>query len=521
MVLLALLSALLVGCGRSPPSAELKAAVERGIRGTRMDLIDTAPPGVAVVDVKIKDLKLIKSATRENAGLPVYEGNWSAKLRFNEPHAWVLVMIDGTKVVRTVAKKGEQLEFNGSLHAALDEDDEKWRIGASVAGDPFQPLIAKVTDSNGTAPIFGYSVVTSGAGTRTTSRGVSFQPHSRLGAIVEENSEEMKKLIEASNEAARKAQEAAAARQQQQREEREAEQRRVQAEREEQQRLAREQAEERRRLAEEEAKREAEARRRARLLPFVQPFTSSHGAAVISDAGIAMGAVILTADVDEENFAVKGSGIDLREMPFREFTFDAAINDRGALVYTTSLTPITIDFTRATDSGISASGGVSLSPLGSDERARVDDLIATGKRLEAATPAALHVEVLGAEDAKSRPADLSIDAIPGTIIFRDRVDTRIAPLFAGDISRGTYSWRQETLSLRLPQPVAAKGLLIRGARTPSDNLLVVINGVHRVRIEAVARDGAAIVTLPPNTEIFDLRFEALGAANSRGIAIIK
>ena len=523
-LILALIATLLVGCGRSPPTKELKAAVERGIRGTRTDIIDTAPPAAEVVDIKINDLKLIKSATRENAGLPVYEANWTAKLRLNEPYAWVLVMIDGAKVVRTVAKKGEQISIKGSLLASLDEDDDKWRIGASVSGEPYEALIRQVTDASGAAPIFGYSVLNSSGGggsARTAPRGVSFQPHSKLGKIVEENSEEMKKLVEASNEAARKAQEAAAALQQQQREQREEQQRRAQAEREEQQRRAREEAEERRRLAEEEAKREAEARRRARLLPFVQPFSSPHGAALVRDAGVRLGAVILAAEVDDEKFTVTGNGIDLREMPFREFTFNAAINDRGVLVYTTSHNPAQIEFTRATDSGISASGGLSLSPLGSDERARIDELIATGKRLASVAPGSLHVESLGAEDAKSRPADLSLDPIPGVIIYRDRVDTRIAPLFAGDISRSTYSWRQETLSLRLAQPLPAKGLLIRGARSATDNLLVIVNGVHRVRIEAIARDGAAIVTLPAGIEIFDVRFEALGAANSRGIAIIK
>ncbi|MBX3356794.1 MAG: hypothetical protein KF745_00040 [Phycisphaeraceae bacterium] len=531
VLMLAAVPVTLTGCGKSPPTGDVKAAIEKEIRSSRPDLIDTSVEGVDVTSITLADFKQIKSATRANAGLPVFEGDWTAKVRFKEPYGWVVVMIDGTRVVRTVANKGDEVECKGTVHAYLDEDDEKWHATAMMQGEPWSTLWDKIADSKGMAPTFAYRVVSSDGGSSTAPRGTDFLPHSKLKPMVVEDSPEMKKLLADSAEKQRIAQEAAEAerqrrqaeaveRQRKAMEEAAERQRIAQAEAAERQRVAQEQAAERRRVAEEEAKQQAEAQRRARLTPLIQPFQGESGAVIVSDAGTTMGTVILNAQVDEEKFTVKGDGIDLREMPFREFTFEATIDPRNVLVMKSSIGAAPLEFSRATASGITGNG-VSLSSLDAAERQRLDALIATGKKLGSATPAGLNVEVLDANAAKARPADLTLTGIPGTIFYRGRNDARIAGLFAGTVSRSAYTWRQELVCIRLPEPGTCAGLYIRGSGAATDNLLVVVNGVHRARIEAMPANGAAIISLPPGTEVLDLRFEALGSAQSRGIAMIK
>jgi len=50
---------------------------------------------------------------------------------------------------------------------------------------------------------------------------------------------------------------------------------------------------------------------------------------------------------------------------------------------------------------------------------------------------------------------------------------------------------------------------------------VVINGVHRITIPAIAQLGGAVVTLPQDLQILDLRLEADGLAQIRGVVLVK
>jgi hypothetical protein len=74
--------------------------------------------------------------------------------------------------------------------------------------------------------------------------------------------------------------------------------------------------------AQEEAQAKAAAARKTRLLAVLAPFQSGT-ALVTTDAGAAMGALLSDVKIDEEKFTVAGKGLSLRDMPFREFTFDA------------------------------------------------------------------------------------------------------------------------------------------------------------------------------------------------------
>jgi hypothetical protein len=98
----------------------------------------------------------------------------------------------------------------------------------------------------------------------------------------------------------------------------------------------------------------------------------------------------------------------------------------------------------------------------------------------------------------------------------------VVPLFAGDLAAGkAYTWRnQEVVALRLDDAAKGSGLYIRGSAVPTENLNVVINGVHRATIASIPKLGGAILTLPPGLEIFDVRLEAVGAAQSRTIGLL-
>ena len=74
--------------------------------------------------------------------------------------------------------------------------------------------------------------------------------------------------------------------------------------------------------------------------------------------------------------------------------------------------------------------------------------------------------------------------------------------------------------MRLNEPMNGSALYIKGGG-PTDNLTVIINGVHKATIPVIAQLGSAIVKLPPGLEILDLRLEAEGTAQARGVVLVK
>jgi hypothetical protein len=259
--------------------------------------------------------------------------------------------------------------------------------------------------------------------------------------------------------------------------------------------------------------------RRARLAPFLPMFKSATGLVITSDAPANMGSVILESLVDEKKGTVAGKGIDLREMPFREFTFEAAPDNAGNLTLTTSVSKAPYAFPPPKDNKVAAGRSGALAMLSDADRANLDRRIELGKRLQGAAPAALTVSVLDAAAAKAREAGLAAGDIPGVVIYRERRNDQVAAMFTAK-SRGRYRWAKESVSLRLAEPMKGKGLYIKNGG-PTDNLTVVVNGVHRATIPAIPQLGAAVVDLPADLEIYDIRLDAGGTAQPRGVVMLK
>jgi hypothetical protein len=274
-----------------------------------------------------------------------------------------------------------------------------------------------------------------------------------------------------------------------------------------------------------DAKRQADATvadeaRRAKFKPFAAPFQTKGGAVITADLTPEMSTVVLDAQVDEAKATLAGRGIDLREMPFRELTYQGSLDARGQLTITTSVAKDPLLFNAATDKGLTYGRTLALTPLADEQRAKLDALIALGKRLGAAAPAILSVEALNAATAKTREASLPASDLPGICLFQKRRNDQVAAMFTVK-ANGRYRWTKEPISLRLSEPLRGKGIYVKGGLGPTDNLTVVVNGVHTASIAAIERSGGAVVTLPADLEILDLVLKAEGTAQARGVVLLK
>jgi hypothetical protein len=490
---------LLAACGGSPPSSNAQAAVRDAVFADNTQAYSAGAEGADVVGISLASWTKEKDAVAP--GLPPrYESTWTAKLRLKEPLGVILEQVDGTKIVRIMADKGAEIAFQGTIGAMRWED--RWEIHAFSAGEPWKALF----DETGGLPM-GYRVIDGGS-QNFAFRNTTFVPLSKLGPYVIEGSEEWKKMIAAAVEKQRQAQEA------------QAERLRLQREAAESQRLAREQAlQGQRQKAQEEAEQRAAAARQARLEPTIKPFQSQNGLLLTSATGPS--SLIAAAEVDEAAFTARGSGVDFRDMPFREFTFESSCDERGIVTFKTSLAEAPLQLRAAANDALSGQG-ITLAPLAAAERARLDETLALGKRLGAAAPLTIAPEVIEPAALAAREAGLELSGLSGTVVYLSRIDARVNPLFAGDLKQNRpYAWRgQQVVALRLAEPVKGSGLYYRGSNA-TDNLLVTINGVHTVKLAAVPRLGAAVIPLPADLEILDLRLEARGSASARTIGLIK
>jgi hypothetical protein len=323
----------------------------------------------------------------------------------------------------------------------------------------------------------------------------------------------------------RKAQEAAA----EQARARAAEQERQRAEVAERQRLAQEEAKrkqeeaaEQARVAAAEAKKKAEEQQHARLLAVLNPLQSPAGAVITAEAGKELGTVVLEAAIDDPKLAVAGRALDLREMPFRELTFEGAVDARGAFTWKSSLGGDPIVYAASADKLVSRAG-FTIAALSADERAPLDAIIARGKELASAAPAALTVETLDAEAAKAREAQLELVGLAGTVLYRGRVNAAVAPLFAADLGASkAFGWRnQEIVAIRASVPARGRGLYLRGTAAASTQCVVTINGVHAATVASIPRLGGVIVAFPAELEVMDVRVQATGAVSMRTIGLVK
>lgn len=264
----------------------------------------------------------------------------------------------------------------------------------------------------------------------------------------------------------------------------------------------------------------ADDARRAKFAPFAAPFESRSGSVITTDLAPEMSLVILEAQADASTSTVSGRGLDLREMPFRELTLEGKQDARGVLSLTTSLAKEPILFNAATDKGLTYGRTSALTILADDRRAQLNALIDLGKRLGSAAPVILTTETLTAAAAKTREASLQASDIPGICIYQKRKSDPVAAMFTVK-ANGKFRWTNEPISLRLSAPLRGKGLYIKGGVGPTDNLTVVLNGVHTANIAAIEKLGAAIVNIPADLEILEIVLKAGGTAQARGVVLLQ
>ncbi len=516
----------LCSCG-GPPTDQANQEIEKSVRSARADLFDAQPTAAQVTNIRLAGWEKSDVGAAGANGIQAFSSNWTASLRFTEPIGFVLAQIDGTKVVRIVAKPGEELQFTGEVSAM--KMDSAWQVSAfnKQKGDagPYEAMWTTAAGGADGKITMGYQVIENGLSVRGAGRSSYFEPLSRLQPCVAEGSDEERAFSAKLQEQQKKNMAAAAAREKQRQEAAQEQQRlqqeaqaKVAAERVEQQRLA---AVEQQQKVEAQQQ-QAAAARHEQLLPLLAPLQSTFGAVITTDAPAAMATALLAIEVDAQGLTAKGKAVELRTMPFREVAFEAKIDTRTGVLTIQPEGGEAMAFGSARG-GIVSRTGQTLAPLGDAVRAQVDAVVALGMRLQGAAAQTIQVEILDAAAAKAREAQLTVVALSGTEFFRSKVAPTIAPLFAGSLSSNKgFAWRgNEVVSIRLTEVAKGTGIYLRGAGAPTDNLVVTINGVHRVVVTSIAKAGGALLTLPPDLEVLDLRFEAQGSTQLRAIALVK
>ncbi|MFZ4576173.1 MAG: hypothetical protein ACOYN0_17445, partial [Phycisphaerales bacterium] len=237
---------------------------------------------------------------------------------------------------------------------------------------------------------------------------------------------------------------------------------------------------------EEEAAAKAAAERQARIDPLFAPFASPHGLMATSSAGMAVGMMITSAEVDRNAMTVSGKGLQLIEAPPVEFTFTGRLDEKGydgpALVVQYSNSSDTFRY-RAGGRDTLAGGVFSVTPLTEKERAQVDARVEKLRSLAASNPIDIRVEHLEAEQFAARASTLQVIGMPGTVTYNGGlIDDSWRTVFDGKPAnfRGT---EPGTIQVRLNQDTRASGLIIYQSRNfSSANVMVTINGVHRMRL---------------------------------------
>lgn len=480
IVILAAL-ALAGGCKKSPPSDKVKAAISQAVVEQRK--------GVELSDFKVEDWQ-------PGPAPESLVSTFTAKLKLTEPVGYISGEINGKNVVHIVAPAGEEIDYSGKL--AAEKQNDAWNVSAFANLDNGW----KKLDEQAGPLTMGYNVI--GNPSRTTAfrrtiglgAGCMLLPISDLNPSVLEKSEELKTLLAQVEQDRQKAQAMAV---------------------------------EMRRQAEEKRKTEAESRlqaeaekHRAKVLPLLAPLKSKMGVAIVTDAGINMGSLITDAQVDEQKLTASGKGLDLRQLPFKEFTFDATIDPTGQnLIIKSSTAAAPMAFARPTEKGLTGSG-MALVILSDTERAAANQLIELGKRISAAAPADLPAEILDAAAVKTRQPKLHASAIPGTFLVKGRNTPAFLPLFAGNVdATKAFNWPKSTLQIRLAAPGHAKGLYIKAGNANTEPITITINGVHHGKIDSIPKNGAAIVSIPIELEITEILLESQGAAQARAITLLE
>ncbi|MBI5852180.1 MAG: hypothetical protein HZB39_14295 [Planctomycetes bacterium] len=109
----------LAACGKSPPADDVRAAIERNVRGASGD------PRGDLRAITIGDWR-----AEEGAAARGVASAWTARLRLDEAAGAVVATLGDTKVVVTLAVAGDELAFEGRVVA--EHLGDHWEIDATT-----------------------------------------------------------------------------------------------------------------------------------------------------------------------------------------------------------------------------------------------------------------------------------------------------------------------------------------------------------------------------------------------------
>ncbi len=129
-------------------------------------------------------------------------------------------------------------------------------------------------------------------------------------------------------------------------------------------------------------------------------------------------------------------------------------------------------------------------------------------RLRQSAPVEIRPVVLTAAEAAARETDMKKASLIGGIAAERG---NLGPLFEANVwyDRNVYyrlGSRQPTV-LRMSKPVNGSAIYIRGGRNACKAFELILNGVHRIKVDVIPAFGAAMIPLPKDIEIYQLAFE--------------
>jgi hypothetical protein len=524
------LSLLFAACGEDhPPSAETQKAVTVAVVGFESGgwgNLGLAQDGAEVRDVEIgawteSEFSTMQRKATERMGgdagdVPIaWSTTWKAKLVLREPVVLIDHELRGKNIVRVIAEAGASLAFTGKVLGTL-LPSSGWDIDASVDGadmmgngGPLQPWHAVAGDVRQGYPVIG---------------NPNMQVRMRSGPRYASQSLLPDALVLGSPEHQR-----LAAEQQKEDEARVAQQLRAQEQRRQQQ-LEQQQAMEaaaKKRVEDAERARaeQLEKARRAaaapRLAPFAAAAAAGHGVMLAVAGSTLRGFVFAEVAYDADKLEARGKGVDLRTLPVRDVAFATAVDAQGNVALTIDGEAKPVALGNATRDVVACSGGLQLFALAEGAARDLAAVVAAAKRDQAGTPAVLTATVLDAAAATERGTSGAPVPMAGDVLHNDRAFPGYAPLFApAPDLKVEHRVNTKPIVLRLAAPVRGAGLLLRGGARGTVATTLVLNGVHRVEVPAIAAAGAAFLAFPENLELFDVRLEAKGDTRLRGIQLL-
>lgn len=277
-------------------------------------------------------------------------------------------------------------------------------------------------------------------------------------------------------------------------------------------------AAEQRRQAEERAKQEA-AQRAALMEPGLKVLSSPRGVAIVDARGMAFATIIQPLTVDRSTVKATGTAINLGSFPPKEqpvvIELDGSRTDR-ALWNVKVGSSWQASFEAVGDTAMKARNEVVLSTLSEAEMQAAEVRIETFKRAAAAAAVQLEVEKLDRAAWASRFTALQFEDIDADITYQDKpLDRDCRFIFSGSLGTA-WCYFEGTCVMRFSAPKKAS-LLVLATNSRVPNAVVIINGVHRARVEQAPEFGAAIIKLPSDLEIHEVRLEVPNQVSLRAI----